>query len=62
MLGARRNHVLERAHRVEEDGILRYAKGRITPLNRQQLEQRSCECYTVIKNEYGRLLPRLLAM
>jgi hypothetical protein len=26
-------------------------------LNRPGLEERSCECYAVVKNEYDRLLP-----
>jgi hypothetical protein len=28
----------------------------VTILNRQQLEQRSCECYAVSKREFDRLL------
>ena len=40
---------------------MRYARGRITVLNRRALEQRSCECYAVVKQEYRRLLPDALA-
>ena len=31
--------------------------GRITVLDRQGLEKRTCECYAVVKREYDRLLP-----
>jgi hypothetical protein len=30
-------------------------------LDRKRLEQRACECYAVVKNEYGRLLPEKFA-
>ncbi len=32
-------------------------RGHITVLDRPGLEQRSCECYGVVKKEYDRLLP-----
>ena len=38
--------------------MIRYARGRIEVLDRLALEARSCECYTVVKREYDRLLPR----
>ena len=40
---------------------LRYARGRITVLDRAGLERRVCECYAVVKNEYDRLLPAQMA-
>jgi hypothetical protein len=30
-------------------------------LARERLEQRACECYAVVKNEYDRLLPASMA-
>jgi hypothetical protein len=33
------------------------ARGHITVLDRARLEKRSCECYSVVKREYDRLLP-----
>jgi hypothetical protein len=38
-------------------GVIRYARGRITVLNRPRLEQLCCECYAVVKKETDRLLP-----
>jgi CRP-like cAMP-binding protein len=56
MLGVRRQSVTEAASKLQADGLIRYARGRITALNRSRLEQRACECYTVVKREYERLL------
>ncbi|MEK6212411.1 MAG: Crp/Fnr family transcriptional regulator, partial [Pseudomonadota bacterium] len=33
----------------------------ITVLDRPKLEARVCECYAVVKREYGRLLPQITA-
>jgi CRP-like cAMP-binding protein len=57
MLGVRREGVTEAAGRLHKTGILRYQRGRITVLDRSELEKRSCECYGVVKKEYDRLLP-----
>ena len=57
MLGVRRESVTEAALKLQAAGLIRYARGHISVLNRQGLAQRSCECYAVVKNEYDRLLP-----
>jgi DNA-binding GntR family transcriptional regulator len=56
MLGVRRQSVTEAASKLQADGLIRYARGRIIALDRPRLEQRACECYTVVKKEYERLL------
>jgi CRP-like cAMP-binding protein len=61
MLGVRREGVTEAALKLQAAGLIHYARGRITLLDRTGLERRSCECYAVVKNEYGRLLPDLMA-
>jgi CRP-like cAMP-binding protein len=61
MLGVRREGVTEGALRLQKAGIIRYARGRITVLDRAGLEQCTCECYAVVKKEYDRLLPRAVA-
>jgi hypothetical protein len=58
ILGIRREGVTESARRLQLAGLIRYVRGRIMVLDRRGLEQRSCECYVVIKKEYDRLLPR----
>jgi CRP-like cAMP-binding protein len=57
MLGVRREGVTEAAGKLQDLGLIRYARGRITVLDRPGLEQRTCECYAVVKKEYDRLLP-----
>jgi CRP-like cAMP-binding protein len=61
MLGVRREGVTEGALKLQEAGLIRYARGHITVLDRAGLEERTCECYDVVKKEYDRLLPRLAA-
>jgi CRP-like cAMP-binding protein len=61
MLGVRREGVTEAALKLQRAGLIRYARGRITVLDRKGLERRSCECYLVVKDEYDRLLPREMA-
>lgn len=56
MLGVRREGVTEAAGRLQAQGIIRYARGRITILDRVALEAHACECYGVIRGEYKRLL------
>jgi CRP-like cAMP-binding protein len=57
MLGVRREGVTEGALKLQHAGIIQYARGHITVLDRDKLEKRSCECYGVVKKEYDRLLP-----
>lgn len=61
MLGVRREGVTEAALKLARLGLIRYARGHITVLDRDALEARVCECYAVVKKEYNRLLPRQLA-
>jgi CRP-like cAMP-binding protein len=57
MLGVRREGVTEGALKLQQAGLIRYARGHISVLDRIGLEKRSCECYAVVKKEYDRLLP-----
>lgn len=61
MLGVRRVGVTEAALKVQQAGLISYARGRIKVLDRVGLEKRSCECYKVVKDEYDRLLPAQMA-
>ena len=56
-LGVRREGVTEAALALQRAGLIRYARGHITVVDRPGLERRSCECYAVVKKEYDRLLP-----
>ena len=56
MLGVRREGVTEAAGKLQKLGVIKYVRGKITVLDRPQLERLSCECYAVVKRETDRLL------
>ena len=62
MLGVRREGVTEGALKLQKAGLIKYARGHITILDRPGLEARTCECYAVVKKEYDRLLPEKMAV
>jgi CRP-like cAMP-binding protein len=59
MLGARRSGVTIAAATLQQAGFIRYAHGHIVILNRQGLEDASCECYGVARAQFGPLLEPL---
>jgi CRP-like cAMP-binding protein len=61
MLGVRREGVTEAAGKLQTAGVIHYSRGRITVLDRAGLEKKACECYAVVKKEFDRLLPNLIA-
>jgi CRP-like cAMP-binding protein len=61
MLGLRRESVTAAALRLQKAGLIQYARGHISVLNRTGLERSTCECYSVVRTEYDRLLPDTLA-
>jgi CRP-like cAMP-binding protein len=62
MLGVRREGVTEAAGKLQAAGLIHYNRGRITVLDRPNLEKRVCECYAVVKKEFDRLLPYKLVL
>jgi len=55
MLGGRRETVTVAAGRLQDAGLIRYARGHITIVDRQGLEDSVCECYSIVEAEYERL-------
>lgn len=59
MLGVRREGITDAIGKLQKLGVIRHSRGRITVIDRAQLEQLSCECYAVVRKESDRLLPYL---
>lgn len=55
MLGARRATVSQGAEELQKAGLIHYARGRISVLDRQGLAKASCECYGLIAARFERL-------
>src|SRR5271167_4369367 len=55
-LGVRRESITEAAAKLQRAGIVRFRRGHVTVLERTGLEAGTCECYGVVKKEFGRLL------
>jgi len=56
MLGARRSSVTIAAATLQQAGFISYGQGHIKILNRRGLEEASCECYLVAREQFGELL------
>ena len=56
MLGVRRASVSEVLEPLQDEGLIRSQRGKITVLDREGLEAACCECYRTINDEFGRLL------
>jgi CRP-like cAMP-binding protein len=52
MLGVRRAGITEAAGRLQAKGLIRYARGELTVLDRAGLEGASCPCYRASRNSY----------
>jgi Mn-dependent DtxR family transcriptional regulator len=56
-LGVRREGITVAAGRLQAAGVIRYVRGHIKVLDRDGLEARACECYSVVRHEADRLMP-----
>jgi CRP-like cAMP-binding protein len=61
MLGVRREGVTDAAGTLQAAGLINYDRGTMTVLDRPRLELEACECYSVVKREFDRLLPNVTA-
>jgi CRP-like cAMP-binding protein len=55
LLGVRREGITQAAGHLQQAGCIRYRRGHLTVLDRAGLEDRSCECYAMVKRELTRL-------
>jgi hypothetical protein len=58
MLGTRRSRVSEAAIILQSAGLIHYSRGIITIIDREGLEEFTCECYRVVRAELDRLHSR----
>lgn len=56
MLGVRREGVTLAAGVLQKQKLIRYTRGQIRILNRTGLEEASCKCYGVLKDDYDNFL------
>ena len=56
MLGVRREGISAAAGKLQKQGVIDYHRGCMQVLDRDQLELNCCECYSIVKAEYARLL------
>ncbi|MEL7078307.1 MAG: Crp/Fnr family transcriptional regulator [Cyanobacteria bacterium J06582_2] len=54
MLGCRRSGVTLAAGALQKAGLIRYSRGKINILDRQNLEDVACECYRLFHDNYYR--------
>ena len=62
MLGLSHGAVKKATDLLRKEGLIHYNAGEITVLDRAGVENRSCECYDVVKKESDRLLPLSVAV
>jgi CRP-like cAMP-binding protein len=55
MLGATRQTVSVVAGTLQKAGLIKYTHGRMTILDRKNLEAASCECYATVRDHFARL-------
>lgn len=56
MLGVRRQTVTVIAGMLQEAGLIHYRRGVLRILDRERLEEASCECYQVVRDLYDRIV------
>ena len=61
LLGVRREGITAAAYKLQLAGVIRYRRGRIDVLDREQLEKRACECYAMA-SKASRNRPSALAV
>ena len=57
MLGVQRSAISIAAAKLQRKSVIQYRRGRISVINRRELEGASCECYKAVTENYLQLLP-----
>jgi CRP-like cAMP-binding protein len=61
MLGVHRPSVSLIARSFQQLGLIRYSRGVVTILDREALEEASCECYAAVRKQFERALGKPIA-
>jgi CRP-like cAMP-binding protein len=56
MLGVRRPAVSLAGSALQNAGLIRYSRGRVTVIDRAGLEAAACECYRVVRDQFEEAL------
>ena len=56
MLGVRRATVTVAAGMLQQAGLITYTRGRVRIIDRQRLEEASCDCYRIVEASYQRIM------
>jgi hypothetical protein len=60
IVAVRHEGLSEAAVKLQKAGLIRFARGHISVLDRARLEERNCECHAAVRNEYERLRPNCM--
>lgn len=61
VLGVRRESVSAAAAQLQDNGFIKYTRGKIELLDRKGLLGAACECYEVVKDQYERILGKYIS-
>lgn len=61
VLGVRRESVSAAAAQLQDNGFIKYTRGKMELLDRKGLLSTACECYEVVKDQYERILGKYIS-
>ena len=56
LLGVQRTSVNAVARQLQDEGLIRYRRGIVSVIDREELEHRACECYARVEAHFDRVL------
>jgi CRP-like cAMP-binding protein len=58
-IGVRREGISVALSKLRAEGAVEFSRGKIRILRHERIAARACECYGIVRREYGRLFPPL---